>query len=153
MGVASMAPNTQYHYDIFKFERACCDNLLLKSKDDQFPQDTSGNYEVYLDVEYEPYQCYNASVFHNPDSGTYLYRSKFGNWVVGKSLGKIKKGAQLRSYDFDPFDAREREKFIQSCPCSVDRWQRSFKGEDGKIRWTDVKAKLNIRRQKMSIKM
>ena len=39
---------------------------------------------MYLDVEYEPYQCYNASVFKNPDTGTYLYRSKFGNWVVGE---------------------------------------------------------------------
>merc|ERR1712227_255208 len=138
MGFSNMGLNTQLHYHICKFQSACCDNLLLRSKDDEFPEDISGNYEVYLDIEYDPYQCYNASVFHNPETKTYLYRSKFGNWVVGKRLGKINKGAQLRSYDFDPFDAKERERFIYSCPCLVNRWQKSFKGEDGKIRWTDV---------------
>ena len=43
-----------------------------------------GNYHVYLDVEDEPFICYGASVFMNPESNTYLYRSKFGNWIVGQ---------------------------------------------------------------------
>eukprot|EP00090_Calanus_glacialis_P018299 TRINITY_DN28389_c0_g1_i1.p1 TRINITY_DN28389_c0_g1~~TRINITY_DN28389_c0_g1_i1.p1 ORF type:complete len:100 (-),score=11.89 TRINITY_DN28389_c0_g1_i1:129-428(-) len=71
-----------------------------------------GNYHVYLDVEDEPFICYGASVFMNPESNTYLYRSKFGNWIVGKNMGKVK-GAIIRSQEDD------REKFALVCPCKV----------------------------------
>eukprot|EP00090_Calanus_glacialis_P018300 TRINITY_DN28389_c0_g1_i2.p1 TRINITY_DN28389_c0_g1~~TRINITY_DN28389_c0_g1_i2.p1 ORF type:complete len:118 (-),score=11.06 TRINITY_DN28389_c0_g1_i2:29-382(-) len=75
-----------------------------------------GNYHVYLDVEDEPFICYGASVFMNPESNTYLYRSKFGNWIVGKNMGKVK-GAIIRSQEDD------REKFALVCPCKVQKWQ------------------------------
>lgn len=87
------------------------------SNDDCVPVDReiAGTYEIYTDVEGDPYKCYNASVFRNTEKGFYLYRSKFGDWVVGTNLGKMKKGAKLRSFAMD-----EKEKFLVTCPCKVD---------------------------------
>jgi len=47
-------------------------------------RDAIGNYNLYVDEDEEPYVCYGASVFWNEEANTYLYRSKFGSWVVGK---------------------------------------------------------------------
>ena len=84
-----------------------------------------------MDVECDDFKCYNASVFRNPNTGIYLYRSKYGDWVFGRkslnllsskftlhsgrNLGKMKRGAKLRS-----FDSEEKEKFLRTCPCKVD---------------------------------
>ena len=42
-----------------------------------------GGFQLYLDIEWEPQVCYGACVFQNPDTKCYLYRSKYGNWVIG----------------------------------------------------------------------
>jgi len=136
----------QYHYTEYKFQAACCDFLMLKSKDENFPKEIGGTYEVYLDIEFDQYKCYNATVFKNTTNGHYLYRSKYGDWVIGTDMGKMKRGAKLRSFDLD-----EKEKFLRTCPCKVDKWKRRVVGEDGQVRWRDCEAKLMIRRQKVSI--
>ena len=40
----------------------------------------------------------------------------------------MKRGAKLRS-----FDVEEKEKFLRTCPCKVETWQRPVVGEDGKV--------------------
>ena len=46
-------------------------------------REIGGTYEVYLDVEFDQFKCYNAAVFKNQSNGHYLYRSKYGDWVIG----------------------------------------------------------------------
>jgi len=68
-----------------EFEGACCENLTIKSTSPDFPlHESIGNFDQYLDVEEEPFVCYGASVFKNTENSTYLYRSKYGSWIVGK---------------------------------------------------------------------
>ena len=44
------------------------------------------------------------------------------NLNSGKNLGKMKRGAKLRSFDLE-----EKEKFLRTCPCKVsDRFQRKY---------------------------
>ena len=45
-----------------------------------------GTFLLYLDIEYEPMVCYGAGVFHNKETKYFLYRSKYGNWVIGKDI-------------------------------------------------------------------
>jgi len=100
------------------FKGACCENLLVKSTSEDFPhKECIGHFSLYLDIEGDPMVCYGASVFRNEETKTYLYRSKYGNWVIGKTLGKMKKGALVRSHEED------RESFTHVCPCKVDKWQ------------------------------
>ena len=40
----------------------------------------------------------------------------------------MKRGAKLRSFDIE-----EKEKFLRTCPCKVETWQRPVVGEDGKV--------------------
>ena len=47
---------------------------------------------------------------------------------TGRNLGKMKRGAKLRSFDIE-----EKEKFLRTCPCKVETWQRPVVGEDGKV--------------------
>eukprot|EP00090_Calanus_glacialis_P014215 TRINITY_DN22947_c0_g1_i1.p1 TRINITY_DN22947_c0_g1~~TRINITY_DN22947_c0_g1_i1.p1 ORF type:complete len:148 (+),score=38.43 TRINITY_DN22947_c0_g1_i1:29-445(+) len=129
------------HYHVYEFQAACCDNLLIKSASPDFPSDCLGTFELYLDVEYQPFICYNANVFKKENESMYLYRSKFGNWVIGRTLGKIKKGSKVRSHEDDP------QKYTRNCPCKVDKWQMAHDG-----RWKDCDSmKVMIRRHKMSI--
>jgi len=112
-----------------EFEGACCDHLTIKSSSPDFPyRENIGNFNLYLDIEDEPFVCYGASVFKHSDTKTYLYRSKYGSWVVGKTLGKVKKGALIRSNE------DEKEKFAHECPCRVQKLQvrngDSWKADD-----------------------
>jgi len=101
-----------------EFIGSCCENLAIKSSSPDFPhRDAIGNYNLYVDEDEEPYVCYGASVFWNEEANTYLYRSKFGSWVVGESLGKLKNGTIIRSKD------DESESFALVCPCKVQKWQ------------------------------
>ena len=77
-------------------------------------RDVTGTYEIYTDIEGDHYKCYNASVFKNADNGNYLYRSKFGDWVIGTDLGKMRRGAKIRSFAVD-----DKQKFLVTCPCKV----------------------------------
>ena len=45
-----------------------------------------GSYELYHDVEYEPFICHNANVFKKVGESVYLYMSKYGNWVIGNII-------------------------------------------------------------------
>jgi len=89
------------------------DHLITTFKFCIIFRDGIGTFNLYLDVEDEPFVCYGASVFRNEESNTYLYRARCGSWVVGDILGKVKKGAIIRSKD------DERESFALVCPCKV----------------------------------
>jgi len=149
--VTRTAPmEAQFHYTVYKFQAACCEHFILKSTDQNFPKETAGQYDLYLDVEMDSYKLYGASVFRNEETGHYLYRSKFGDWTVGKDMGKTKRGSKLRSWDVE--EAKDKEaKFLRTCPCKVEKWQRRVVGEDGKVRWQKCDVELKIRRQKVSI--
>merc|ERR1711923_255115 len=82
----------------YTFEMSCCDNVLVKCKDSNFKSKSGlGLFTMCLDVEFEPLIIHGACVFKNKEFGTYLYRSKYGNWVIGTVMGKIRKGAMIRS--------------------------------------------------------
>merc|ERR1712156_1017297 len=135
--VTRTAPmEAQFHYTVYKFQAACCEHFILKSTDQNFPKETAGQYDLYLDVEMDTYKLYGASVFRNEETGHYLYRSKFGDWTVGKDMGKTKRGSKLRSWDVEE--------------AKVKKWQRRVVGEDGKVRWQKCDVELKIRRQKVS---
>eukprot|EP00091_Calanus_sinicus_P011662 TRINITY_DN26309_c0_g1_i1.p1 TRINITY_DN26309_c0_g1~~TRINITY_DN26309_c0_g1_i1.p1 ORF type:complete len:137 (-),score=19.21 TRINITY_DN26309_c0_g1_i1:299-709(-) len=132
----------QYYQVDFTFELACCDALLVKSSDPDFENRGGlGTFLLYLDIEGEPLVCYGACVFQNPETKCYLYRSKYGNWVIGKSLGKIKRGALVRSHESDEI------KFTRNCPCLVENWQVLKEGK-----WAqDESVSVKIKRKKFSI--
>eukprot|EP00092_Neocalanus_flemingeri_P020350 GFUD01022047.1.p1 GENE.GFUD01022047.1~~GFUD01022047.1.p1 ORF type:complete len:134 (+),score=26.97 GFUD01022047.1:36-437(+) len=122
-----------------EFEGACCENLSIKSLSPDFHlRECIGHFNLYLDVEDEPFVCYGASVFKNNENKTYLYRSKYGTWIIGKTLGKVKKGALIRSHD------DEKDKFALVCPCGVEKWQ-ARNGESWK---NDDSIRIMIRRNK-----
>ena len=53
----------------------------------------------------------------------------------------MKRGAKLRS-----FDVEEKEKFLRTCPCKVETWQRSVVGEDGKVRFIYFSIIMRVRK-------
>merc|ERR1712228_170557 len=96
----------------YTFEKSCCDNLLVKSLNKQFKRkDGLGVFSMCLDADFQPIVKYGACTFQNKETQAYLYRAKYGNWVVGTVLGKIKKGAIIRSH------GEESDKFTRCCPC------------------------------------
>ena len=57
-----------------------------------------------------------------------LLKNHLNSFRTGRNLGKMKRGAKLRSFDIE-----EKEKFLRTCPCKVETWQRPVVGEDGKV--------------------
>ena len=104
-------------------------------------RDVTGTYEIYTDIEGDHYKCYNASVFKNADNGNYLYRSKFGDWVIGTDLGKMRRGAKIRSLAVD-----DKQKFLVTCPCKVMLNTMSFFMQELMLRLTDGKGRLFVKR-------
>ena len=56
----------------------------------------------------------------------------------------MKRGAKLRS-----FDVEEKEKFLRTCPCKVETWQRPVVGEDGKV--SVIFLAISMRSQKVEV--
>merc|ERR1711963_156359 len=75
-------------YDLdYTFTHACCDHLLVKSFQKDFKQkDGLGTFSICLDIEWQPLIVHGACVFRDRDTKNYLYRSKYGNWVVGENF-------------------------------------------------------------------
>eukprot|EP00088_Acartia_fossae_P061622 TRINITY_DN74087_c0_g1_i1.p1 TRINITY_DN74087_c0_g1~~TRINITY_DN74087_c0_g1_i1.p1 ORF type:complete len:135 (+),score=23.35 TRINITY_DN74087_c0_g1_i1:32-406(+) len=122
---------------------ACCEHIAVHTKEENHPMREFLVDFLLVDDEGKQSKCNDASVFKSRTSNVLLYRSKEGDWVVGKELGKKSKGAVLRSQDPD------RESFIQECPCQTSVWQ----WRDGNAWRTDNKLRVVIRKDKITLEM
>ena len=60
-----------------------------------FTRDGLGVFSMCLDADFQPIVKYGACTFQNKETQAYLYRAKYGNWVVGKSTEKNKNSLQI----------------------------------------------------------
>jgi len=123
---------------------ACCDHLGVHSRaQDHSHKECLQDFYLALKANGDRVACHEACVFKTKDNALKLYRSKDGDWVIGKELGKSRRGTLLRSQDPD------RESFIQECPCQTKLWQKN----DGKTWTTDNDLRIVIRKSKAIIEM
>jgi len=122
---------------------ACCEHLggHARNKDKHSHSECLVDYVRVMTPEGDNKACNEAAYFKARDSDIFLYRDKNGDWVIGKNLGKSRKGALLRSQDPD------RTSYILECPCQTKVWQKS----DGKSWITDPEIRIVIRTAKSII--
>lgn len=120
---------------------ACCEHVAvythLKSHSHR---DCLMEYNALTDSSGNPVTCHEAAVFKSASGKLFLYRSKHGDWVVGKVMGKGRNGARLRSQDED------RTKFSQECPCQTKTWEKM----DSKLGWVaDPDIRIIVRTKRL----
>lgn len=121
------------------FYAACCEHLMVKTTNPDLPnRHCLGFFDVYYDIEDEPLVTHGASVFINVKEKIFLYRTKFGNWVIGDTLGKMRRGAMYRSNEED------QDTVVHCCPCKIYNWEVLENGE-----WKNTNSvTVQIRRKK-----
>jgi len=123
---------------------ACCDHLAVHTRDQNHSHsECMQDFTTMTKANGDKVASHEAVVFTSSDKKLKLYRGKDGDWIVGKEIGKSRKGALLRSQDPD------RESFIQECPCQTKVWQKN----DGKNWTTDNDLRIVIRKSKTIIEM
>jgi len=119
-----MEQQTSVQQDSDLQQISCCDQLTVSSDTCEFShRNCIGNFNIYLDLEGEPMACYGAASFEHTKhklegDRTYLYRSKFGYWCIGTTLGKFQTGVLVRSCE------AEEITWNFSCPCKIQKWQK-----------------------------